>query len=246
MQSLPGENPPEHEVSYLESFGADVAAVISSQRLLVPRCSQHGFSTTFLPQHEVHPLHGVLLRLVERQDLRGVTYELVREDRFGSIDQEERGLSSRLGRGCADGPQHGLKLIVPTSAAGFQLLLERPGLEAPQDLCVGSLGLAVASGVRHRSVAYLRCKVSTVCFEEVTGELRTVVCDDAVRHPELAHDAPDELDRGTRGDGADGLYFSPLGELVHGDVEVAVAPWRPRKQAQDVQPLDCERPRIGV
>ena len=76
----------------------------------------------------------------------------------------------------------------------------------------------------YRSVAYLRSKVSTVCFEEVTGELRTVVCDDAVRHPEPAHDAPDELDRGTRGDGADGLYFIPLGELVHGDVEVAVAP----------------------
>ena len=107
----------------------------------------------------------------------------MREDRFGSVDQEERGLSSRLGRGCADGPQHGLKLVIPTFAIGLQLLLEHPGLEAPQELCVGSLGLAIASGVRHRSVAYLRSKVSTVCFEEVTGELRTVVCDDAVGTP---------------------------------------------------------------
>src|SRR3954462_1755807 len=213
------------------SSGADVAAVISSQCLLVPRRSQRGFSATFLPQHEVHPPHGVLLRLVERQDPCGATSDLMREDHFGSVDQEEWSLSSRLGRGCADGPQHRLKLIVPTSAAGLQLLLERPGLEAPQDLCVGSLGLAVASGVRHRSIAYLCSKVSTVCFEEVIGELRTVVCDDAVRHPESAHDAPDELDCGTRGDGEDGLYFSPLGELVHGDVEVAVAPWRLRKRA---------------
>ena len=84
-----------------------------------------------LPQHEVRPPHGVLLRLVERQDPCGATSDLVREDRFSSVDQEERGLSSRLGRGCADGPQYGLKLIVPTSAAGLQLLLERPGLEAP-------------------------------------------------------------------------------------------------------------------
>ena len=29
MQSLPGENPPEHEVPYLESSGADVATVVS-------------------------------------------------------------------------------------------------------------------------------------------------------------------------------------------------------------------------
>src|SRR3954467_9234133 len=137
-------------------------------------------------------------------------FDLVREDCFGSIDQEERGLPSRLARGCADGPQHGLELVVPTSAAGLQLLLECPGLEAPQDLRVGSFGLAVASRVRHQSVAYLCSNVSTICFEEVTGELRTVVYDDAVRHPEPAHDAPDELDRETRGDGADSLHFCPL------------------------------------
>src|SRR3954470_11670294 len=122
----------------------------------------------------------------------------MREDCFGSIDQEERGLPSWFGRGCADGPQHGLELVVPTSAASLQLLLECPGLEASQDLRVGSFGLPIASRVCHRSVAYLRPKVSTVCFEEITGELRTVVCDDAVWHSEPAHDTPDELDRGAR------------------------------------------------
>src|SRR4051812_19833675 len=119
VQSLPGEDPPEHEVSYLESSRADVAAMILSQCLLVPCRSQRGFSATFLPQHKVHPPHGVLLRLVERQDPRGATSDLVREDRFSSVDQEEWGLSSRLGRGCADGPQYGQKLVVPTSAAGL-------------------------------------------------------------------------------------------------------------------------------
>src|SRR4051812_22449036 len=162
---FPGENPSEHEVSYLEGPGADAAAVISPQRLLVPRRPQRGFSAALLPQHDVHPPHGILLRLIERQDPYGAMSDLVREDCFGSVDQEERGLPGWLGRGCADGPQHGLELIVPTSAAGLQLLLDRPCLEAPQDLRVSSFGLVVASRVRHRSVAYLRSKVSTVCFE---------------------------------------------------------------------------------
>ena len=56
---------------------------------------------------------------------------------------------------------------------------------------------------------------------------------------------PDELDRGASWDGADGFHLRPLGELVDGDIEVAVAPGRPRKRAQDVQPPDCEWPRKG-
>ena len=97
--------------------------------------------------------------------------------------------------------------------------------------------------VRHQSVAYLRSKVSTVCFEEVTGELRAIVGDDAVGDPETAHKALDVLNHRTSWDGADGFHFRPHGELVDGDVEVAVAPRRSREWAQDVQPPDCERPR---
>ena len=78
VQPLPGENPSEHEIPYLKSSGADVAAVVSSQRLLIPRRSQHGFSTAFLPQHEIHPPHGVLLRLIERQDPHGAMLDLGR------------------------------------------------------------------------------------------------------------------------------------------------------------------------
>ena len=121
--------------------------------------------------------------------------DLVRKDCFSSVDEEEWSLARRLGGGGADGPQHGLELVVPAPAAGLELLLEGPGLEAPQDLCVGAFGLTIAPGVRHRSVADLRSKVSTVCFEEVTGELRAVVDDDAVGDPETAHEALDELDR---------------------------------------------------
>ena len=85
--------------------------------------------------------------------------------------------------------------------------------------------------------------MSTICFEEIASELRAVVGDDAVGDPETAHEALDELDRGTGWDGADDFHFRPLGELVDGDVEVAVAPRRSRERAQDVQPLDREWPR---
>ena len=104
VQSLPGENPPEHEVPYLESPGADVAAVVSPQCLLISCRSQCGFSATLLPQHEVHRPHGVLLRFVERQDPCGPTSDLVREDRFGSIDEEEWSITCWLGRSGVDGP----------------------------------------------------------------------------------------------------------------------------------------------
>ena len=100
--------------------------------------------------------------------------DLVREDCLGSVDEEERSLARWLGSGGADGPQHGLDRATP--AVGLQLLLEGPGLEAPQDLCVGALSLTIAPGVGHRSVADLCSKVSTVGFEEVTSELRAVIC----------------------------------------------------------------------
>ena len=110
--------------------------------------------------------------------------DLMRENRFCSVHEEEWGLARWLGGGGADGPQHGLELVVPAPATGLELLLEGPGLEAPQDLRVGAFSLAIAPGVRHRSVADLRSKVSTVCFEEVTGELRAIVGDDAIGDPE--------------------------------------------------------------
>ena len=50
----------------------------------------------FLPQHEVHPLHGVLLRFVKRQDSRGAMFDLVREDHLGSVDKEERSFTTGL------------------------------------------------------------------------------------------------------------------------------------------------------
>ena len=66
---------------------------------------------------------------------------------------------------------HSTDWIVPAPAVGLQLLLEGPGLEAPQDLRVSALGLTVTPGVVHRSVADLRSKVSIVGFEEVSSKL---------------------------------------------------------------------------
>ena len=71
--------------------------------------------------------------------------------------------------------------------------------------------------MRHQSIAYLRSKVSTTCFEEIASELRTVVGNDAIRDPKSAHEALDELDRRAGRDDMHWLYFHPLGELVDGD-----------------------------
>ena len=61
-------------------------------------------------------------------------------------------------------------------------------------------------------------------MKKVVGELRAIVGDDAVMDPKPAHDALDELDGRASRDGADGFHLRPLGELVDGDIEVAVAP----------------------
>ena len=72
--------------------------------------------------------------------------DLVRENRFCSVDEEERGLACWLGGGGADGPQHGLELVVPTPVIGPELLLEGPGLQASQDLRVGAFSLPLLRG----------------------------------------------------------------------------------------------------
>ena len=73
----------------------------------------------FLPQHEIHPLRGVLLCFIEHQDSCGAMLDLVRKDCFSSVDEEEWSLARWLGRGGAYGPQHGLELVVPAPAAGL-------------------------------------------------------------------------------------------------------------------------------
>ena len=120
--------------------------------------------------------------------------DLMRENHFCSVDEEERGLACRLGGGGADGPQHGLELVVPAPAVGLELLLEGPGLEAPQHFHVGAFGLAIAPGVRHGSVADMRSKVSTIRFEEIASELRAMVGDDENRDAKSGYEALDELD----------------------------------------------------
>ena len=64
-----------------------------------------------------------------------------------------------------------------------------------------------------------------------------------VGDPKPAHDSFDELDGRSSWNSVHGFYLRPLGELVDGDVEVAVAPRRSREWAQDIQPPDRKRPR---
>ena len=106
--------------------------MIPPQRLLVSCHSNRGFAAAFLPQHGIHPLRGVLTCLVKCQDPRGAMLDLVWENRFRSIDEEERGLVRWLGGGGADGPQHGLEHVEPALTTGLDIILEGPGLEATQ------------------------------------------------------------------------------------------------------------------
>ena len=157
--------------------------------------------------------------------------DLVREDCFSSVDEEEWSLTRWLGGGGPDGPQYGLELVMPAPAAGLQLLLEGPGLEAPQDLRVSAFSLTITPGVGHRSIADVRSKVSTVGFKEVTSEVLAIICDDTFGDPEAAHEALDELDSRAGWNGSNGFHFHPLGKLFDDDVEIAVAPWRSRERA---------------
>ena len=78
--------------------------------------------------------------------------------------------------------------------------------------------------------------------EETAGELRAVVGDDAIGHSKTADDASDELDSSTGWDGAHRFHFCPLGEFANSHEKEAIAPLRPWKGSQDVQPPDREVP----
>ena len=55
MQPLPGEHPPQDEITHLERPWADATTNVPPQRLLVPCRSERGLTAAFLPHHEIHP-----------------------------------------------------------------------------------------------------------------------------------------------------------------------------------------------
>lgn len=91
-------------------------------------------------------------------------------------------------------------------------------------------------------VADLGADVSAIGLEEPTGELATVVRDDAVGDAEATDQALDELHRGPGRNGLHSFHLHPLDELVDGDEEEPVVPERTWEWPEDVQPPDRERP----
>ena len=89
MKALPGEDPPQDEVTNFEGPGADVAAVVAPQCLLVPCGPERVLAAGLLSEHKIGPPRGILTRLVKRQDPRGTILDLEREDRLGPVDEEE-------------------------------------------------------------------------------------------------------------------------------------------------------------
>ena len=72
--------------------------------------------------------------------------------------------------------------------------------------------------------------------EETAGELRAVVGDDAIWNAKTTDDAPDELESCSGWDGAHHFHLCPLGEFINRHEKEAVAPLRPWKRSQDIQP----------
>ena len=167
--------------------------------------------------------------------------DLCGQDRFGAIDEGERRFTSWLGGVGADGPKNLWQFVDPALAMPLEAV-EASCLAALEDLCICSLGLAIALGMCDRGEAKFGTQAFTVGPEETAGELRAVVCDDAVWHSKTADDAPDELDSCSGWDGAYCFLFCPFGELVNSDKEEAVAPLRLWEGSQYVQPPDRERP----
>ena len=102
--------------------------------------------------------------------------------------------------------------------------------------------LPVAVGVGDGGEADLGAEAGAVALEDAAGELRAVVRDDAIWPAETAYQPLDEFDGRSGWHPSHGLHLRPLGELVNGDEEEAIAPERSREGAQDIQPLDRERP----
>ena len=73
-------------------------------------------------------------------------------------------------------------------------LIKSSGPETAQHFSVRPFRLAVASWVSNRGKTDLAAKVLDVLHEGATGELRTVVGDDPVRHTKTAHNPFEELD----------------------------------------------------
>ena len=168
--------------------------MVATQRLLIPGYADGSLTASFLEEEQISFPQAILADLIKGHDPRGPVLELRGEDCFCPIDEEEGRFTGRLGRCCADRPYHGLELVKPAFAAGCELFLEASCLEALEDLRVITLGLAVASWMRHRGIADLCADARAVGLEEATGELRAVVSDDAVGDAKAAHQALDELD----------------------------------------------------
>ena len=80
------------------------------------------------------------------------------------------------------------------------------------------LGLTVASGVSHGSVADLGADASAVGSEGAAGELASIVDDDPVGHTKTASDSFDEFDSRARRNGSNGLHLWPFRKFVDGNV----------------------------
>ena len=147
-----------------------MAAVLTSQSLLVPCSSKRGAAAQPLEQQQVILVDVLLRVLVEGQDPWGSMLDFSGEDRLNSIDEFEGCFSHGLGGSGADGPQHRGVLIDPVLAAVLKAV-EASCLESFDHLSICSLGLSVASWMSYLGKTKPCAQLLAVCPEEATGEL---------------------------------------------------------------------------
>jgi hypothetical protein len=92
------------------------------------------------------------------------------------------------------------------------------GLEALEDLSIGSLNMSITLWMSNERIIDFDAKILTVSLEFTAGELRPIVSDDPVRNPKPADNGLDKLDYKLLVDLNHRGFFRPPGELVDGDV----------------------------
>ena len=93
-------------------------------------------------------------------------------------------------------------------------MIEGAGLETAQNFYVGPLSLTIGRGVCHRRVAHLDFQILAVVDEGITGELGSMVSEEAVGNAEATDKSADELDSGSLVNLDDRLRFHQSRELV--------------------------------
>ena len=115
-------------------------------------------------------------------------------------------------------------------------------LESIQYHPIRAFHLAVGTGMSDGDVPDVNSTVLAVLPELVIVEIRTQVCDDAVREPIAMYDFIQEVEDSISLGTCNRLDLDPLGKLVDSHQNSVESPWRIWERTNHIQPPTSERP----